>query len=188
MRLSSQASSSSFFFVIPTPDLCALHAFAPLVLHQLIIALLIGSHLFLFSIIFIFFLPFFLRKTKTSLLLAPGEAAAAAWNVPRLSISYFFVVFSFFFSRFCLLSSTITKSVGLTRPALDFPLEKPSIASTADKAEGYASPSSGCGSERESERETLLFKHSKCEFQQTHPVPVSVPIPIPIPVPFFARL
>lgn len=146
---------------------------------------------FVFIFYYFYFLsPFFLRKTKTSLPLAPGEAAAAAaaWNVPRLSISYFFLFLSFLFSRFCLLSSTITKSVGLTRPALDFPLEKPSIASTADKAEGYASPSSGCGSERESERETLLFKHSKCEFQLTHPVPVPVPIPIPIPVPFFARL
>lgn len=110
--------------------------------------------------------------------------------MPRLSISYFFVVSFFLLLSFLSIVSTITKSVGLTRPALDFPLEKPSIAATADKAEGYAPPppSSGSGSERESVRETLLFKHSKCEFQLTHPVPVPVPIPIPIPVPFFARL
>lgn len=186
MRLSSQVSSSFSFFVIPTPDLCALHAFAPLVLHQLIIALLIGSHLFLFSIIFIFFLPFFCAKQKQVYCLLRERQQRGMCRDYQSVI--FFLFLSFLFSRFCLLSSTITKSVGLTRPALDFPLEKPSIASTADKAEGYASPSSGCGSERESERETLLFKHSKCEFQQTHPVPVPVPIPIPIPVPFFARL
>lgn len=72
MRLSSQVSS-----LVSRLPIFALYTRSRLsFLIQLIIALLIGSHLFLFSIIFIFFLPFFLRKTKTSLPLAPGEAAA----------------------------------------------------------------------------------------------------------------
>lgn len=99
MRLSSQV----FFIGIPTADL-----FAPLVPHQLIIALLIGSHLFLFSIIFIFFLPFFLRKTKTSLPLAPGERGMC-----RDYQSVIFLLFlSFFFSRFCLLSRPLPNPSG----------------------------------------------------------------------------
>lgn len=137
LRLSRQV----LFFVsrLPTP-ICALYtrsrlSFAP---NQLIIALLIGSHLFLFFFISI---SLFLRKTKTSLPLAPGEATA--WNVPRLSISYFFCFF-LLLSSFrllsvdhyqicwadptgCRLSTFHWKSPRSTR-----------LDATADNAEGYA--------------------------------------------------
>lgn len=119
LRLSRQV----LFFVslLPTP-ICALYtrsrlSFAP---NQLIIALLIGSHLFLFFFLlfFYFFLPFFCAKQKQVYRLLRERQQRGMCRDYQSVI--FFVVSFFFFSRlfvYCL--STITKSVGLTRPALD---------------------------------------------------------------------
>lgn len=132
LRLSSQV----LFFEIPTPDLCALHAFAPLASSSAINHRL--AHWLAF--VFIFFLsPFFCAKQKQVYRLLRERQQRGMCR------DYQSVIFLLFLSSspvfLSIVSRPLPNLLGLTRPVLDSRLSIGKAPDRrADNAEGYAPP------------------------------------------------